>query len=116
MKEICGFLDEDDVFHKTKKECEIANIKIKIRSLTHNLNNFKNKIFNEIKRKSLDSPYYKKSQFWEEAVTDIISNGVLNNFSELEKLIKEKNKLKEELDFLQKSLKHKPWWLKVKWW
>jgi len=44
MKEICGYVDLDGYFHKTQKECENADCRIKIKKVSSRLNSFSNEV------------------------------------------------------------------------
>lgn len=117
MKEVCGFIDTAGNFHKTQEECEIAEIKIKIKVTKSIFENFESRISNYLffnYNGETSHLFHKHKNDIFEAVT----KAVLAESDKFIAIIREKESLSKDLDILEKEYKDKtfkPWWLRVKW-
>jgi len=120
MKEICGYKGLDGEFYEKKVDCEKADLKYRIEILERKLNNFK-VILSDYLFKDYDT--YKFHRYDVTSVSkyvlDNIAQLVLRDSEMFISIIKQKDKLKDDLDALNKTFKEeydKPWWLKIIWW
>lgn len=121
IKETCGYLDLDQNFHKTQKEAEDANLKIKTRQIERKLDNFHvrlNSLWGTTEYKihyqaTEHVPTYKIK----EKLLEDLCKAVLYDSDSFIEIIQEKKSLEKELDGLRKLQSHKDkWWLQFKWW
>lgn len=121
IKETCGFLDSSGKFHKTLKEAEDANVKIKIHHIERQLENF---------HTTLENLWYEGERhvYWvstnhtnnhevKQMFLEKLCKLVLQESDNFIEIIQEKKSLEKELEALRKieSYKNK-WWVKYKWW
>jgi len=118
MKEICGYVDTSGKFHKTSKECEIADAKLKIEEITRRLDNFSSEIHEILflnGSKFSENP--SRLEWIERNIYLMVSTKILQHSDAFLEVIELSKTLKKELDYLKedKGYKYK-WWLKLAWW
>lgn len=119
MKEICGFLDNKGVFHKTKEKAETSNAELKVVRLQNFLDNFEREVSNIIfqEQGNLDQvEHVTKLDYVESRIYEQVSKVILSNSKEWQKLIREREEVAVELSILKSNLTARKWWLKFKWW
>jgi len=119
MKEVCGYIDVEGGFHKTETECKQADAKIKIRKLADFLDSFEREVSDVILKEGAPLVTYEeisRLKYIEERIYNRVSKIILSNSPKWQKLIREREELKVELDILKSNDKLNSWWLKIKWW
>ena len=119
MEKICGFLDIENNFHKTEKECEKSNLKINIKQIERYLNNFSNDIESYIFRNYRwnDHNINIKYNYHENEIKRVIAKCVLLHSDRFIEIINKKKEMEKTLDLLKKDKEYKDkWWIKVIWW
>jgi hypothetical protein len=118
MEKICGFLDKNNKFHKTEKECEKSNLRIDIQQIERTLNNFsvtiQNYIFeNHSWRRCMDIEYSR----YENEIKEIVAKSVLLYSDKFIEIINRKKELEKTLDLLKQERDYQDkWWVKLVWW
>lgn len=116
MEEVCGFVDSKGNFFKTEKECELAEIYIKIEKTKRFLDRFEGNVEEYLFRGTIeDNVDFMRCK---NQILDRVSRLVLLCSDDFIEVINEKKKLSEYLEVLEKEYNNnsKPWWLRVKWW
>ena len=119
-QEICGFLDSQGRFHKTKQECERAEARYKLVVLENRLDYFENEVSEYLFEEYNYDPYGNRKAI-QSYILERIVKMVLQNSSMFIDIINSKEQLKKELDIRKKELNkdkifYEKWWLKIKWW
>lgn len=118
MEKICGFLDKENNFHKTEKECEKSNLKINIKQIERSLNNFSSTIEEYIFRnqgwnRNISLDYY----HCKNEIKEIVAKCVLLHSDEFIKIINKKKEMEKTLDLLRQEKDYQnKWWMKIVWW
>lgn len=111
MDKICGYLDSTGGFHKSKKEAEIAEAKIKIQQIEKTLHNFNTFVDQKIFKQQLRVHPYDLAQ-----LQNIFCEEILQNSDNLLEIISQKKELEKELDLLKAQVNWNPWWMRIAWW
>ena len=119
MEKICGYADLNGYFHKTEKECKLADNKIKIKKIGNKLDNFSGYL-DDILFKNERDLYYtnntvRSTSIIEKVIHKQVCNVILRDKEDFLLIINEYQNLIDELNYLQSSDLNK-WWLKYKWW
>ena len=111
MKEVCGYEDSRGNFHKTEKEAEIAEAKIKVEQVERTLHNFNTFVGQKIFKQHLRASHYDLIQ-----LQNIFCEEILQNSDNLLEIISLKKELEKELDLLKAQANWNPWWARIVWW
>lgn len=114
MKEFCGFEDSKGGLHRTKKDCEQVEIRLKIKELTDKLDMISTGISDIIFE---NHPYPLSASEIERKVASMI----LSNIDYMLEIKRESSECKEELNSLYEAYREsknnkKPWYMNCKWW
>jgi hypothetical protein len=118
MEKICGFLDKNNKFHTTEKECEKSNLRIDIQQIERTLNNFSVTVQNYIFRdrgwrRGIDIEYCRH----ENEIREVVAKSVLLYSDKFIEIINKKKELEKTLDLLKQEKDYQDkWWIKLVWW
>ena len=115
MKEFCGFEDSEKCLHRTKEDCEKAEINIIVNLYLKRLKALEYGIEKIIR--GADEGYY--GALPTQLLMENIAKGLLNDIDYLIELKQDSENIKTELDYLYNNTKertHTPWYLSIKWW
>lgn len=114
MKEVCGFLNSQGVFYKTKEEVEESEKRIQIREIEIQMNNVMLEIEEYLFPKNERINYYGEKNY----IFEIIAKKIFKNSDTFISIINKKHLLADTLDEIYKKNEknYLPWWLKLKWW
>lgn len=125
MEEICGFLDKNKKFHKTKKECEKANLDIEIQDVQRRLNDFSTDLdtyifksdINRFRCQGDNSGFYNTGSFYENKLKEMVIKAVLLHSDSFLEIISKKKEVEKTLDILYNLKEYRnKWWMNIIWW